>query len=189
MAHVSDFTFYGLSRIGDDNCSIDQRTIQNTNSCNYLLDNFYTSDCNMRGVVNLATSQPCINYKGGMGSDFCGSNIDTNSRLLIGSVQTNPRCRIDLFQRPFATVPYLGRGSVDPILESELMQGQQNSDRKTETNLSERSYIKYQTIPLIPEVKKNIQNPERLIESMASESWIRGGLPSREIIRDTKSYH
>ena len=188
MAYVSDFTFYGLSRIGDDNCSIDQRTIQNTNSCNYLLQNYYTTDCSMKNTINLATSQPCINFKGGMNGDFCGSNIDTNSRLLIGGIQTNPRCHIDLFQRPFATVPFLGRGSVDPILEAQIQQGETVTNKRTVTRLTEKSHLKYRTTPLIPDVKKNIQNPNLMIESVASEGWIRGGVPSRELTRDRDYY-
>jgi hypothetical protein len=78
----------------------------------------------MSKARQLAVTQPCVNYSDTMGSDICGSNIDDSSRLLIGTIQTHPRCRIDLFQRPFATVPFLGRGSVDPILESQIQQGE-----------------------------------------------------------------
>jgi hypothetical protein len=186
MAYVSDFTFNNLSRIGNDNCSLDQRTIQDTQSCNYMLQNYFLQDCNMNKAKSLATSQPCINYSGGMGSDYCGSNIDSSSKLLIGTIQTNPRCRIDLFQRPFATVPYLGRGSVDPILEAQIQQGETITSKRSVTQLTEKSYLKYHTTPLIPEMKQNIQNPKNLIEGMASEGWIRGGLPSRELTKDTK---
>jgi hypothetical protein len=123
-----------------------------------------------------------------MGSDLCGSNIDDSSRLLIGTVQTHPRCRIDLFQRPFATVPYLGRGSVDSILESQIQQGEGNTNKRTITNLMEKNYLNYHATPLIPEVKETIQNPNNLIESSAADGWIRGGVPSRELTRDRELY-
>ena len=123
MAFVSDFAFNNISRIGDDSCSQDINSIENAQACSYLLQNYFTQDCSMSKARQLAVTQPCINYSGTMGSDICGSNIDDSSRLLIGTIQTHPRCRIDLFQRPFATVPFLGRGSVCPILEAQIQQG------------------------------------------------------------------
>ena len=186
MAYVSDFTFNGLTRIGNDNCSQDINSIQNTQSANYMLQNYFANDCNMNKAKSLATTQPGLVYKGSMGSDVCGSNINDSSKLLIGSVQTNPKCRIDLFHRPFATVPYLGRGAVNPILESQIQQGEAVTNKRTITRVTEKSYGKYTSTPLIPSVKNTIQNPNNLIEGVAYEGWIRGGLPARELTRDNK---
>lgn len=188
MAHVSDFTFNTMGRIGNDSCSQDINSIENAQACSYLLQNYFTADCNMSKAKQLAVTQPGINYSGSMGSDMCGSNIDDSSKLLIGSIQTNPKARIDLFQRPFATVPFLGRGSVDPLLEAQIQQGEAVTNKRTVTHLTEKSYIRYHTTPLIPEVKQTIQNPNNLIESSASEGWIRGGVPSRELTRDRDMY-
>jgi hypothetical protein len=188
MAYVSDFTFNNMSRMGNDDCCIAQNDIQNTASCSYLLQNYFSQDCSMSNAKSLATAQPCINYSGTRGSDMCGYNIDESSKLLIGGVQTHPRSRIDLFGRPFATVPYLGRGSVDPILEAQIQQGETITNKRSVTRLMEKSHLKYHTTPLIPEVKQNIQNPQLMIESVASEGWIRGGLPSRELTRDRDFY-
>jgi len=185
MAYVSDYTFNNMSRIGNDGCCIDQNSIQNSASCSYLLQNYFAQDCSMKNAKALATSQPCINYSG---ADMCGINIDTSSKLLIGGIQTHPKSKIDLFGRPFATVPFLGRGSVDPILESQIQQGEGITNKRSVTRLMEKSYMKYHTTPLIPEVKQNIQNPSLMIEGMASEGWIRGGLPSRELTRDRDFY-
>ena len=188
MAYVSDFTFNTMGRIGNDSCSQDINSIENAQACSYLLQNYFTSDCNMSKAKQLATTQPGIIYSGSMGSDMCGSNIDDSSKLLIGSVQTNPKARIDLFQRPFATVPFLGRGAVDPILESQIQQGEAVTNKRTVTHLTEKSHLKYRTTPMIQTVKDNIQNPSNLIESSASEGWIRGGVPSRELTRDREKY-
>jgi len=188
MAYVSDFTFNGMSRIGNDGCCIDQNSIQNSSACSYLLQNYFAQDCSMKNAKALATSQPCINYSGGFGLGAGGSNVDESSKLLIGGIQTNPKARIDLFGRPFATVPYLGRGSVDPILEAQIQQGEAITSKRSVTRLTEKSYLKYHTTPLIPEVKQTIQNPSLMIEGMASEGWIRGGVPSRELTRDRDFY-
>ena len=184
MAHVSDFTFNTMGRIGSDNCSQDINSIENAQACSYLLQNYFTSDCNMSKAKQLAVTQPGINYSGSMGSDMCGSNIDDSSKLLIGSIQTNPKARIDLFQRPFATVPYLGRGAVDPILEAQIQQGEAVTNKRTVTRLTEKSHLRYRTTPLIPEMQQTIQNPDNMIEANASQGWIRGGVPSRELSRD-----
>lgn len=188
MAFVSDFAFNNISRIGDDNCSQDINSIENAQACSYLLQNYFTQDCSMSKARQLAVTQPCINYSGTMGSDICGSNIDDSSRLLIGTIQTHPRCRIDLFQRPFATVPFLGRGSVCPILEAQIQQGEGVTNKRTVTGLTEKCYLKFHTTPLLPEVKQNIQNPNNLIEGLRDKGWIRGGVPSRELTRDSDFY-
>jgi hypothetical protein len=188
MAFVSDYTFNNISRIGNDNGTTTQESLQNSAAANYLLQNYFTKDCTMHSAKSLATTQPGIQFKGTCGSDICGSNIDESSQLLIGGLQTHPKSKLDLFSRPFATVPYLGRGSVDPLLESQIQQGEGVTNKRSVTRLTEKSHLKYHTTPLIPEVKYNIQNPSLMIESVASEGWIRGGVPSRELTRDRDFY-
>ena len=185
MATYSGYTFNNLSRIGLDSCCVDQNTIQDVASCNYMTQNFFSSDCSMKKPIDLATTQPGIMYNGGFSLGAGGCNINDSSKLQIGTIQTHPRCRIDLFHRPFATVPYLGRGSVNPVMESQIQQGDQNINKRSVNNLSEKSYIKYHQTPLLPAVKERINNPANQIESVASNGWVRGGVPSRELTRDS----
>jgi len=189
MANVSGYTFDNMSRIGLDQCNVSQTDIQNVASCNYSTQNYFASDCSMKNVKALATSQPGIMYNGGYNSGAGGCNIDNSSKLLIGSIQTHPRCHIDLFQRPFATVPYLGRGSVNPVMESQIQQGEQIVNKRSVSNLSEKSYIKYHQTPLLPAVQEKINNPANQIESVASDGWVRGGVPSRELTRDSDYFN
>jgi len=178
-----------MSRIGLDPCCKSQTDIQNVEFANYMLQNYFSSDCSMKNPKALATSQPGIFYNGGYGSGAGGCNIDDSSNLLIGSIQTHPRCHIDLFQRPFATVPYLGRGSVNPVVESQILQGEQNVNKKSVSNLSEKSYVNYHSTPLLPAIKEQINNPANCVEGVASEGWIRGGVPSRELTRDADYFN
>jgi hypothetical protein len=138
----------------------------------------------MKKPIDLATTQPGIMYNGGYNVGAGGCNINDSSKLQIGTIQTNPRCRIDLFHRPFATVPYLGRGSVNSVIESQMLQGEQNNNKRSVNNLSEKSYIKYQQTPLLPAVREKIDNPANKIENVAYDGWVRGGVPSRELTRD-----
>lgn len=184
MANVSSYIFDNMSRIGNDNCSLDQQSLQDIASSNYTLQNFFASDCAMKKPIDLATTQPCIFYNGGFNSGAGGCNIDESSNLQIGTIQTHPRCRIDLFQRPFATVPFLGRGSVNPVLESQIQQGESLVNKRSVNNLSEKSYLKYHQTPLLPAIQEKVTNPANSVEGVASEGWIRGGVPSRELTRD-----
>ena len=187
MANIYSYTFDSPSRIGLDECNKSQTDIQNVASCNYSTQNYFASDCTMKNAKALATTQPGIMYNGGYNSGAGGCNIDESSMLQIGTIQTHPRCRIDLFQRPFATVPYLGRGSVNPVMEAQIQQGEQIVNKRSVNNLSEKSYIKYHQTPLLPAVQEKIKNST--IESDASQGWIRGGVPSRELTRDADYFN
>ena len=158
MANVYSYTFDTPSRIGLDQCNLSQTDIQNVASCNYQTQNFFAADCSMKNVQELATTQPGIMYNGGFNSGAGGCNIDTSSKLQIGTIQTHPRCRIDLFHRPFATVPYLGRGSVNPVMEAQIQQGEQIVNKRSVNNLSEKSYIRYHQTPLLPAVQDTFNN-------------------------------
>ncbi len=187
MAYVRDYVFDNMSRIGEDSCGMDQRNIQNLNSGNYMLQNFFSAECNMSKPIDFATSQPGINYKGGYQVGAGGCNIDTNSELINGSIITHPRCRISLFERPFKTVPYLGRGEANPLVESRILQGEHFYNKKSINPTTEMSYIDYHNYPLIPSIAATVNNPANLVEGIAANGWIRGGLPSRDLERE-KSY-
>jgi hypothetical protein len=189
MATYSGYTFDNMSRIGLDCCNISQTDIQNVVACNYLTQNYFASDCSMKNPIALATTQPGIMYNGGFNSGAGGCNIDNSSKLLIGSIQTHPKCHIDLFQRPFATVPFLGRGSVNPVIESQIQQGEQIVNKRSVNQLSEKSYIKYHQTPLLPVIQEKINNPANKIENIASDGWIRGGVPSRDLTRDADYFN
>ena len=182
MASVYDYTFYEQTRVGDDTCDISQRNVQNSEAATYMLDN-YRPDCPMSNAIEFATSQPNVNFTGSHQVGINGCNIDNNSELSITKI-TKPKCRISLLQRPFATVPYLGRGQSNPVLESKLLQGDLANNRKSANPSSEVCYIGYKNTPMIPSLQATITNPSNLCESSAAEGWIRGGLPSRDLTRD-----
>lgn len=189
MATYSGYTFNNMTRIGLDECSSSQENIQDVASCNYMTQNFFASDCSMTKPIELATSQIGVNYKGTQNVAIGGCNINESSKLQIGTINCSPRCRIDLFHRPFATVPYLGRGAVNPVMEAQIQQGEQIVNKRSINNLSEKSYIKYHQTPLLPAVQKRINNPANQIESVASDGWVRGGVPSRELTRDADYFN
>lgn len=173
--------FFNTTRIGADDSSLTQLDIQDKAQNNYMMENYYNTNC-MRKEVEFATSQINVNYcaAGGAGNqcDIGGCNIDQNSSMMLGSLQTHPKCRISLFHRPFATVPYLGKGPFDPIMESHLQQTDTFSNNKKSVNtLSEISYIPISNYPLIPSIKNTITNPVYLVEE---DGVVRGGMGTRK---------
>ena len=183
MTTVNDYTFGNMSRIGNDNCDQTQRNIQNVSQADWALTNYTSDGCTMSQGMDFALSLPGVNYTGSHQTGIGGCQIDTNSSLLIDKIM-RPTCKLSLLQRPFATVPYLGRGSGDPVLESQLLQGDQNENKKTVNHVTEKSYISHSNTPMIPSLAASITNPSNLIEGAAAEGWIRGGLPSRDLTKD-----
>ena len=184
MASVYSYTFDNLSRIGDDSCAQTERDMQNNSYGTYMTNNFFLKYCGMAKPIQFATSQPNIFYKGGYGPGGAGGCvIDDNSNLTIGSVQTHPKCRISLQQRPFTTVPYLGRGASCAVTESKLQQGAHVNNKKSCNTVTETPFER-ETLKLVPSLRATIQNPHNLVEGVAAKGWIRGGLPTRELNRD-----
>lgn len=184
MPYINDYVFNGMSGLNDDNCYNTQKNVQNTNSGSYPLTNFFLNDTDMKSGLDLALSQPNINFIGGNQISNRGTNIDDNSNLLIGSTQTNPKCRIDLQERPYKTVPYLGRGTGDIDVECRLQQGDQITCKKSVTNDSEKSHMKYRNTPMLQELEHSITNPQHLIESEAHKDWVRGGQHTRDLFKE-----
>lgn len=182
MASSYNFKFGNLTRIGDDVCGISERDIQNQQFGSYKTQNYFEKNCGLRQPISNATMQPNVFVNGGYGvADSC--NIDTDSNLRVRQTQTNPKCRISLQERPFKSVPYLGRGPSNPVMESRLQQGKFLAEKKSCRQLMEKSF-RTTDVDLVPSLKATIQNPNNLIEGVASKGWIRGGLPSREVTRD-----
>jgi len=46
------------------------------------------------------------------------------------------------------------------------------------------TFFSTQFTPLIPHLQRHIQNPANLVTEVAARGWIRGGIPSRQFIRD-----
>lgn len=179
---ASDYTFNRMTNINDDSCAITQNNVENAQASSYMLDNFFPA-CPMNKAIDFATQQPSVFYTGSHQVGINGCNIQANSELSRTSI-SRPPCRLNLLQRPFATVPFLGRGRSNIHLESLLREGELIYNSKSSNPSSEVSYINYKNYPLIPEVQETTANAGNLIECDMASGWVRGGLPSREIARD-----
>ena len=94
MAHVSSFTFNNMARIGNDNCDVSQKNIQNVAQANWTLDNVTSDSCTMQNGINFALSEPGINFSGSHQTGIADAKL-IQSNLLIDKL-IRPACKISL---------------------------------------------------------------------------------------------
>lgn len=186
MALTSSFMFHNMGRIGLDSTDNSQRNIQNTRFANYQFSSYF-SENRMDDTVNFACQQPNINYNTrtvGLTSNV----IDYESVLTLKTDQERPLDKLQLQQRPFLTVPYLGRGSADPDVESKLLQGDLIFEKKGVSTIMDKSFLPYIVHPTDEKMEQRVQDPQYTVEEAAMKGWVRGGISTRELSeKDQKS--
>lgn len=180
---VRNYTFYNLDHIEDDPACETQRTVQNTVYSNYVTSNYF-SEFPSDSQIQFATSQPAIMPNGVFGGSGVGSNVDADTFLLLKTEQERSLGRLNLMQRPFSTVPYLGRGSCDPTLESQLMQGESVLDKKSVSTVMSQSFMGYTLYPTSNQMEERVQDPKFTVEESAMSGWVRGGAVTRKMSDD-----
>lgn len=182
MTDRSNHMFNRITGLGEDKTYLSQTEIQNKGNLEYTT---FSSGPHMDSTMDLALSNG-MNYTGGKNSvGIQGSTVEHSNNLLLGSKGTHPHNKLSLRERSYLTIPYLGRGESNVDAESTLLHGEDHCENKKSLfPVSEESYIKYSNTPLISEIEEKITNPEYLVEG-SNNGWIRGGLPSRELNRDT----
>jgi len=166
----SDFIFNRLGNISDDNTDMAQRTLQNTHFSNLVLTNYFRDKVSSEHI-DFVSKYPGMDYTGVIGPGVGGALIDGESKLLYSVEQERPLEKLQLFARPYLTIPYLGRGSCDPTLESHLLQGEFVRGKKSVTTIMEQNYATKTIYPL----------PEQInaVEEVALGGWNRGGADTR----------
>ena len=177
-----------MARIGSSSEDNSQQNMVNSRFTSYVLENFYNSNNSMDTQVQFASSHPTLSTTGFSGGDGLGGNlVDKDSELLLKTEQQRSYSKLELMQRPFLTVPYLGRGSCDPTLESKLQQGEIEMLKKSTGNMTEISFLDYESSPIMDSIKRSVTNPKYLVEESAMDGWIRGGIDSRDAQNDNGS--
>jgi hypothetical protein len=115
------------------------------------------------------------------GTGLIGSAVDAESILKLKTEQDHAVEKLQLFQRPFATVPYLGRGSCDPSIESQLLLGEMVSDKKSVSTIMDKSFSNYALYPTDKKMEDRVTNAANNVEEAALDGWVRGGMTTREM--------
>tara|TARA_X000000950_G_C13834640_1_gene627629 strand:+ start:595 stop:1134 length:540 start_codon:yes stop_codon:yes gene_type:complete len=172
--------FHSMGRIGADKSDNSQRNQMNAKFIDHSLANYFN---NTNSHVQFATQNHAINFKNSMGG-IPGSVIEQDSILLLKSENERPYEKLQLHQRPFATVPYLGRGPGNIDIETKLKHGTSDLEKKSTSTIMDKTFIDYSKYPLLDEVKEKIADPANSIEEVALAGWVRGGIPTRELAHE-----
>jgi hypothetical protein len=174
-----------MDRIGTDDTDISQKNIYNTRFTNYTLSNYFSNISPDSENVNFATQQPTMMFSGTVnGNGIDGEIVDRESDIFYNSHNDHPDEKLMLITRPFLTIPYLGRGSCDPVLESQLLQGEVFHDKKSVSTIMEKSFNEYSLYPIDNYMKDRVEDPAKNIEEAALNGWIRGGILTRDMTND-----
>ncbi len=191
---ISNYNFNNLGRIGADSTDSTQRSLSNTRYANYML-NDYNNENTRSQHVNFAVEQPSMMFSGiAHGSGLGSSEVAIESDLFFKDRITRPEHKLALHSRPFATVPYLGRGWADPSIESQLQQGESVRDMKSVATIMENSFMSRALYP-VDDVPKNEmvvkQSHAHAIDDLVMNGWVNGGIDSRVLTHDelTKTSH
>lgn len=180
-----DSMFNNFGRIGYDQTDNTQRNVQNTRFANYSLSNYF-SDNLTDDTVRFACAQPTMMVSGtAQGKGLNRNVVDYESILNIKTEQERPLDKLSLNQRLFVTVPYLGKGAVDPDLESKMLQGEAVYEKKSVGTIMEKSFMSYTMQPVSKELESRVQDPKNFVEESAMDGWVRGGINSREMAEDS----
>lgn len=180
----------------DDACFVDTQTRQAIGPGNYTITNYFDEcDCMMPQTVKNATDNVAVPLgRNGYGTEQ-SCVVDDGSRLRWGLQRRYPKCNQQLFERPYLTTPYMGRGYLKPDDETILIHGDQVSTKKSSGALSGITIPNYFT-PLIDHLSYNVQNEKHIIQEAVDKSWVRSGNSSRLVVRDYdlmqrcgKNYH
>jgi hypothetical protein len=179
---MSAFQTYQFTRTFDDPCNQAVKNSESAGPGAYQTTFLVPAAPN---AMNTAYQQPTVPPPAA-GFGWSATGIDVDSVLRNHAMQTNSphapvRGRVQA--RPFATVPYMGRGRGEATLETKLQHAPIMRQGKDCGTVSDTFY-ENQFTPLIPYVAANVQNPVHLIPEVASRGWVRSGVPSRQWVRD-----
>jgi hypothetical protein len=167
-----------LTNVRDDLCAVQQYYKQSVGPGNYMTT-YLVPDARQ---VNPLSVESLIMYPR-EGYGYNNRSIDADSVLRNQPGFLSKRCSTRQQARPFLSVPFMGGGRGNPTVETLLQHSEMSRMGKACDTVTE-TFFPQQYTPLVPTLAAQIQNPKNLIPEVAAPGWIRGGLPSREYIRN-----
>ena len=185
VSKKKSFETFVKANINDDNLTIDIDNLQSQGPGLYHMDNQFGCECGLKEARDIQISQPGIHFKGGLGwiaEKGCLVDNDTTLRQDKDKL-TNPRTINQVTERLSATTPNLSKGFYDVDVESVIRPGDFATDQRPCGALSGVTIGNYFT-PMIPKLQDEVQNIKHIIPEDSMQSWVRGGLPSRQMQRN-----
>jgi hypothetical protein len=166
------------TKLNEDNCFNSGVLKQNDGINDYMLSNYSSCECNLNNVLEVSTENRGLTVKDGYGVSDC--NVNKDSELRHGVQQRRYKVDQQLFPRPFLTTPMISKGEHKPDLETRMLSSLQTVKHSQMQNVDENNIY----TPLTPNLAANVQNPIHLIQESVNYRWVRGGVPSRQSVKD-----
>ena len=174
MSNGLDYMFNNLSNIGNDSYSYTERNKVNNKQSDYKLNNLFNTNCGINNDLMKATSMPNVFFTGSTQIGPNGCNVDIYSELLKGKRKDDSTM---LQQRTFLSVPYLGKGNCNVLMESRIQQGDTFKEKKSEMKSSENTEFLVENYPLDRKLKEKINDSSHFIEDDAGPGTLNIYLP------------
>jgi hypothetical protein len=184
-SNKKSFDTFRLANINDDKLTVDLDNLVSQGPGLYHLDNQFGCECSLKEAREIQTSQPGIHLKGGVGwIAENGCLVDNDSTLRQSKdMLTNKNDINQIVERLFLTTPNLKKGRFNVDLETVLINSDSTTEQKPCDALSGVSIGNYFT-PMIPKLSEEVQDTNHIIPEDSRSDWLRGGLPSRQIVRN-----
>ena len=176
---------YKQSSLFNDPSTANLRNIQSVGPASYQLDNMYGCGCGLKDARKVQLSQAAINFEGGKGwIGEKGCLVDNDTKLRQNDDRlTDKRYINQLTERPYLTTGNLIKGYYNVDVESVIRPGIRGTDDRPCNSLSGVTIGNYFT-PMIPKLQEEVQNEKHIIPEDSMQSWVRGGLPTRQMARN-----
>ena len=185
-ANAKEFNLFTRASLLSDRVAVDLDIIQSQGPGYYTMENMNGCGCELKDARDVQLSQPVINFQGGkgwMGENGCLIDIDSQLRKSDDRL-TNKRYIHQLTEREHLTTGNLIRGYHDVDVETVIQSGNNTSDDRSCNSLTGITIGNYFT-PMIPRLQDEIQDPNHIIPENAMDTWVRGGLPTRQMQRNS----
>lgn len=184
-ANAREFNLFTKASLLSDPVAVDLDIIQSQGPGYYTMENMYGCGCELKDAREVQLSQPMINFEGGKGwIGEKGCLVDVDSKLRESEDKlTNKKYLHQLIERPHLTTGNYVKGYFDVDVESVIRPGIDAGDDRACNSLSGVTIGNYFT-PMIPKLQDEVQNTIHIIPEDSMQSWVRGGLPSRQMQRN-----
>ena len=119
-----------------------------------------------------------------MGEDGC--TIDTDSKLRIGEEGSEKLTNKNyIHQYPnLLNQGFFGKGVFDVDTETIIRDADLTTEQRPCNALSGSTTLPYSFTPMISKLENEVQDTKNIIPEDSMDVWVRGGLPTRQIIRN-----
>jgi len=173
------FAVNGLTSVKNDRDYIEFDVNQSKGSNDYVMTDHNQN--NRANLIESATCNPTIVFKDGKGTNI--RDIDSDTKVTFSKVKYERKHQKQLFERPFATMPYIGKG-VHKVNDESFLISPETTRQSRQCGSLAGVFLENQFTPLVPSLRDTVQNTTFIIPEDSKADWVRGGMSSRNIVKD-----